>query len=615
MILLATSFLALFVGPALMATVSRTPAAFVALDAFVVVAITGLVMLHIVPESVAFAGWPALVALVIGLGLPAVLHGAHGSCHSRGSYQLFMLLALGALGLHALLDGVALVPSYGVTDMDFGVLGTPLALGVVLHRLLEGAGIWWITGQETAMTTRLAALVAVGFLTLMGFLGGSWAVEHGALASIASVQTMVAGSLLHVLMRHGPSPNSHGIGRRKHAPISERMASALGGCAALALLVALQVADGAHHHGGGLHVHSHNRLEAVACLQVLGTGMAQSVLWALAAAAAVHMVVPKWHSAAVGVGPAWAVARGTVQGLLLAPCSCGVVPLYRKLLARRAPDGQALAYLLAAPGLGLVTLAVSWAILGPVFTLVRVGGAIALSAGVAWLSGARVKDADPPPQAAPAEDGHVLHQAAEHSHTIGGTRLWARAMDGLAFALGEVADFTAPWLVFGLLVATLCAEGLDSAWLQGLEGAHLAVPAMALLALPMYLCGSASTLIVSVLMFKGLGVGGALTFVWSASLLSPAAYSTIKAHYGKRRALRIVGCVAAGVLLAGTLAQAWTPQAHALLHDTDVAAMPGATWALWVLLAWAIARQGVREAVDQIALLNRDGSLSHHHGR
>lgn len=630
MILLATSFAALFVGPLLMAALARTAVAWVALDAFVVVAITGLVMLHIVPESVACAGWPALVALVVGLGLPAVLHGAHDSCHSKRSRALFTWLALAALGLHALLDGVALVPSHGAWDMDVSVLRTPLALGVVLHRLLEGAGIWWLTGEATSKATRLCALGAVGTLTWLGYGGGAWAIDHGALAAIAAIQTMVAGSLLHVLMRHGPrqtaSPRAHGGSCALRPPVQERLASALGGSAALGLLAVLHLADGAHSHSGGQHGHGLDRLEAVAYLQALGSSIAPSVLWALAAAAVMHMVVPKWHSAALGVGTGWAVARGTVQGLLLAPCSCGVVPLYRRLLARKAPDVQALAYLLAAPGLGLVTLAVSWAVLGPLFTAVRVGGAIVLSAGVAWLAGApagpHAQDGHP---GGPAADGHAHGHSNGHSHSpapassrllaAGARGLWARGMDGLAFALGEVADFTAPWLVFGLLVAALCAEGLEPAWLQALEQAHLTVPAMALLALPLYLCGAASSLIVGVLMYKGLGVGGALTFVWSASMLSPAVFSSMQQRYGRRRALGVVGCLSLGVLLAGALAQKCMPHAQDLLHGGHAGALPAATWALWVLLLWAIARQGVREAVDQIALLNRDGALSHHHGR
>jgi len=613
MILLAASLVALTVGPALMAALARTSVALVALDALVVVAITGLVMLHIVPESVAVAGWPALVALVAGLGLPAVLHGSHDACHPKRPPGIFLALAMGALGLHALLDGVALVPAHPAAGLNAPVMGTPLALGVVLHRLMEGVGVWWLTGSQTRMTTRVLALGGVGLMTVLGFWGGSWAAGHGALVAIASVQAMVAGSLMHVLMRHAPDVGEASVQPDGDAvsPKSQRLASALGGLGGLGLLWALQLADGAHHHGG--HSHGARGEEALGYLQVLGTHVAPAVLWALALAALMHMAVPKWHSASANTRPGWAAVLGTLQGLLLAPCSCGVVPLYRRLLARRAPHTQALAYLLAAPGLGLVTLAISWAILGPALTLLRVFGAIVLSAGVALLT-SPLKHAAAAPSAPPQNHTH------DHDHCRkipGHGTVWGRAMDGLAFSLGEVADFTGPWLLLGLMVATLCAEGLDPAWLGALEGAHLAVPVMALLALPMYLCGSASTLIAAVLLAKGLSVGGALTFMWSASMLSPAALAALRHRGGSRLSTGVGALAGVGVVMAGWLMQWLTPSvqgAHPVLLSTEAVSISPAAWALWVLLAWAIARQGVRPAVDQIALLNRDGAPSHHHG-
>lgn len=609
MILLAVSLMALFVGPALMVLLSKNQGAFAALDALVVVAITGLVVLHIVPESVAFAGWPALVALVMGLALPALLHGAHDGCHAARPPGIFLALAMGALGLHALLDGVALVPIFAQEAPTLGSLASPLALGVVLHRLMEGVGVWWLTGSNTPTRVRILALTGVASMTVVGFFGGAWAAHHGALSPIACIQTMVAGSLLHVLMRHAPS---EGLGPQAQSP--SKWASGAGAIGGAAILIALQCAEDSHDHA---HIHAgaqnHHGPDAVEYLDILGAGIASAVLVALALAALMHALVPKWHSAARTARPGLAAALGTVQGVLLAPCSCGVVPLFRRLLGRRAPEPQALAYLLAAPGLGVVTLAVSWAIMGPTLTLVRVGGAIVLSGGVARLAAPRAAHR---PAVVTNPEPHSLEPACRHrGHRP--ASLLGRGMDGMAFAMGEVTDFTGPWLVFGLLVATLCGEGLDPAWLQALTATHLTVPVMALLALPLYLCGSASTLIAAVLISKGLSVGGALAFMWSASMISPAALSAIKKAFGNRVGLSVLASICAGVIGAGMLVDLSSTPGWALqppLLALTCAALSPAAWALWLLLTWAILRQGVRQAVDQIALLNREGAPSHHHG-
>jgi hypothetical protein len=170
--------------------------------------------------------------------------------------------------------------------------------------------------------------------------------------------------------------------------------------------------------------------------------------------------------------------------------------------------------------------------------------------------------------------------------------------------------------VFGLLAAALCAQGLDASWIAGLNTAYVAVPVMALVAAPVYLCGSASTLIGVVLLAKGLSVGGAMSFMWSAAMVSPATLGALKTRFGSKRTSAITAMLCAGTMLLGWVTDygfaVGTPDLSWMTASPSEAAAPWGA-ALWVLLGWAIARQGVREAVDQIALPNREGPLSHHH--
>ena len=76
-----------------------------------------------------------------------------------------------------------------------------------------------------------------------------------------------------------------------------------------------------------------------------------------------------------------------VIGLPFPICSCGVVPLYRTLVAKGAPPAAAMAFLVATPELGLDAILLSIPLLGPDVTVLRLvtAGAAALQLLCGWL--------------------------------------------------------------------------------------------------------------------------------------------------------------------------------------------------------------------------------------
>ena len=78
--------------------------------------IAGPVSASVPAVAASAAGWPAVVTLMLGLLLPSLLHGAHDHCQPHRPPGVFLGLALGALGLHAMLDGVATVKTLQKKD-------------------------------------------------------------------------------------------------------------------------------------------------------------------------------------------------------------------------------------------------------------------------------------------------------------------------------------------------------------------------------------------------------------------------------------------------------------------------------------------------------------------
>ncbi|PKN58430.1 MAG: hypothetical protein CVU56_06075 [Deltaproteobacteria bacterium HGW-Deltaproteobacteria-14] len=195
---LLTSLLALLLGPVLATAFRRSDRVLAGLDGFVIAAIVGLVVLHILPHAVGAGGLWVMAAAVVGLLLPSVverrLHGRGARSAGRG---VIALIAIG-LAIHAGLDGAALALPDDHHD-DSGVL---LAAGVILHRIPVGIAIWgaarplWGSLGAGLFVAFVAAATAVGFGVgeeVLGALSGPF---------LGAFEALVAGTLLHVVAGH-----------------------------------------------------------------------------------------------------------------------------------------------------------------------------------------------------------------------------------------------------------------------------------------------------------------------------------------------------------------------------------------------------------------------------
>ncbi len=77
--------LALLVGPVLGPVMRGHVRIAAGVDGFVVVTVCGLVILHVLPQSVAFAGAGALVVAALGVVAPVLLHRFDARMPARSS--------------------------------------------------------------------------------------------------------------------------------------------------------------------------------------------------------------------------------------------------------------------------------------------------------------------------------------------------------------------------------------------------------------------------------------------------------------------------------------------------------------------------------------------------
>lgn len=185
---LLLSISALLLGPVIYAFGRTNHVARQILDGFIFITIAGIICVNIIPESLVVGGTLAIVFLILGIVFPVIVErGFHGAFHE--AHKLVLIVAALGLIVHAIIDGIALLPAQG----------GDLAHAVILHRLPVGMAIWWSLRPNLGLPVAIAAFATISVATAVSYILGGPMVELAEARSIAYVQAFVSGSLIHVV--------------------------------------------------------------------------------------------------------------------------------------------------------------------------------------------------------------------------------------------------------------------------------------------------------------------------------------------------------------------------------------------------------------------------------
>jgi uncharacterized membrane protein YraQ (UPF0718 family) len=269
----------------------------------------------------------------------------------------------------------------------------------------------------------------------------------------------------------------------------------------------------------------------------------------------------------------YSVLKGALLGAPLPLCSCGVLPAAMGLRRQGAGAGATTAFMIATPETGVDSLAVTYALIDPVMTVLRPVAAIstALVAGVAanllperFIPALKAEAADcltgccsgscatPPPAIAPG--------------------LSERLRDGMGHAFGEMLADVGLWLVIGVLAAgAISAFVPPSFFLDTLGGEFTSMLAMMIVGVPMYVCASSSTPIAASLLMKGLSPGAALVFLLTGPATNATTITVMARTFGLALTsvyvTSIVACSLAFGLIANRIYAALGFDIHAMLGE------------------------------------------------
>lgn len=282
------------------------------------------------------------------------------------------------------------------------------------------------------------------------------------------------------------------------------------------------------------------------------------------------------------------ILRAVAIGVPLPICSCGVLPIAAGLRKHGAGKGPTAALLVSTPQTGVDSILATYALMGPVFAVARpVAAALTGIVGGMVVSAVGGEDA-----------GNVAVEEAPVA-SRGFKAIWFQAYRRL---LGSVAKPLAIGLAISALVTVLVPDNFFAEAFRGND--WLAMPVMALVGFPMYVCSTASIPIAASLILKGVSPGAAFVFLMVGPAMNAMSLTTVSALVGRKAAIAYLLTILVGAILCGVVINLIPGAASA----TTLAASAGhsLSWIHWTSAAFL--------AVMMVYNLARPLNMGHRHG-
>jgi uncharacterized membrane protein YraQ (UPF0718 family)/copper chaperone CopZ len=249
-----------------------------------------------------------------------------------------------------------------------------------------------------------------------------------------------------------------------------------------------------------------------------------------------------------------------------------VIPVGASLKQHGASKGAVSSFLLSTPQTGVDSILVTYSLLGWVFTVYRV--VVAFITGiVGGMLIDRFTDGDQPaPVADQVQDTAEAIATPSSKSPLGssGKPTPSKLTRGLKYGLISLPKDIGNSLIIGLLVAALISTLFTTGSLEKsvLGSGIIPMLVMMVIAIPMYVCATASVPIAAALILAGVSPGAALVFLVGGPATNAATISTIWKILGRRSATLYLAVVAVGALGAGALLDLLlrNPQLSTTLH-------------------------------------------------
>jgi len=303
----------------------------------------------------------------------------------------------------------------------------------------------------------------------------------------------------------------------------------------------------------------------------LSIAMAPYILFGLFFAGILHELVPdSIVTKHLGKDNITSVVKSTIFGIPLPVCSCGVIPLATSIKKSGASKGATLQLLISTPITGVDSILATYGIFGWIFTVYRAitSMIIAMIAGI--LTNIFDKEVEKPKFSMAGNvnsfgvmpSNFSLHVDKEEEVksccSSGSTCSTSEASNKFSFKkamryafvtlLGDIAKPLLRGLLLGAIITTLIPDNLG-AILK--EYSWLSYVIAIVIAVPMYVCATASLPIAAGLMLSGVSAGAAFVFLSAGPATNTVTIGVVKKMLGTKSLYIYLGSIIFGSIIFG----------------------------------------------------------------
>ena len=258
----------------------------------------------------------------------------------------------------------------------------------------------------------------------------------------------------------------------------------------------------------------------------------------------------------LGAGRFSSVIKAAFIGVPLPLCSCGVLPAAVSLKKQGANKGATTAFLISTPESGVDSIAISYALLDPIMTLIR-----PVAAFITALTAGCIENIIDWPKARPHVASDIVSPVKEQRGTDDNTApdipvshpgKWTTLVAGLKYALVDVWGDIAVWFFTGLLIAGMIMALIpDELMIRWLDGGISSMLVMLVIGIPLYICATASTPVAAALILKGVSPGAALVFLLVGPATNVTSLAVLVGILGKKSTFRYLFILSSCAILFG----------------------------------------------------------------
>ncbi len=255
------------------------------------------------------------------------------------------------------------------------------------------------------------------------------------------------------------------------------------------------------------------------------------------------------------------VIKAAIIGIPLPLCSCGVLPTAVSLRKSGASRGATTSFLIATPQTGVDSIAATYSLLTPAFTIIRPVAALVS----AVIGGVLVNREDK--ETSKSKDGEVDTIDAPEAKSFG-----EKITTALRYGYVDMIQNIGKWLLIGLLIAAAITVFVpDGFFTKFSQYPLLSMIAVVIVAIPMYVCSTGSIPIALSLMLKGLSPGAAFVLLMAGPAANFASIIIVGKALGKKAAATylatiILSAIAFGLCIDYILPNEWFAMSMSAMH-------------------------------------------------